>query len=175
MIFSEGQGKINFEKATLDLSTMTLFPFRREDYLTYCLSYYYAPGTHPTIDRFLKETIPDVHARQAYMAHIGLALMQDSSLHFVLLLLGPTRAGKSTLLALANAACGTSPLDNYAEDFSFAGPSLFSRELEGKRSRFRWVHRRMVCADEITARGAAGRRAFQDDVGTWWRGDARDA
>jgi phage/plasmid-associated DNA primase len=155
MIFTEGQGKINFENGTLDLSTMTLFPFRREDYLTYCLSYYYAPGTHPTIDRFLKETIPDVHARQAYMAHIGLALMQDSSLHFVLLLLGPTRAGKSTLLALANAACGTSPLDNYAEDFSFAGPSLFSRELEGKRSRYRWVHRRIVCADEITARGLA--------------------
>jgi phage/plasmid-associated DNA primase len=63
MIFTEGQGKINFENGTLDLSTMTLFPFRREDYLTYCLSYYYAPGTHPTIDRFLKETIPDVHAR----------------------------------------------------------------------------------------------------------------
>jgi phage/plasmid-associated DNA primase len=156
MIFTEGQGKINFENGTLDLETMTMLPFRREDYLTYCLPYCYAPGTHPLIDTFLKVTIPDVHARQAYMAHIGLALIQDSSLHFVLLLLGPTRSGKSTLLALANAACGTSPLDNYAEDFSFAGPSLFSREFEGKRSRSRWVHRRMVCADEITARGVAG-------------------
>jgi phage/plasmid-associated DNA primase len=131
MIFTEGQGKINFENGTLDLETMTLFPFKREDYLTYCLPYCYAPGTHPVINRFLKDTIPAVHARQAYMAHLGLALMQDSSLHFVLLLLGPTRSSKSTLLALANAACGTSPLDNYAEDFSFAGPSLFSRELEG--------------------------------------------
>jgi phage/plasmid-associated DNA primase len=95
------------------------------------------------------------------MAHIGLALMQDSSLHFVLLLLGPTRAGKSTLLALANAACGTSPLDNYAEDFSFAGPSLFSRELEGKRSRSRWVHRRMVCADEIPAEALRDEELFK--------------
>jgi phage/plasmid-associated DNA primase len=161
MIFTEGQGKINFENGTLDLSTMTLFPFRREDYLTYCLSYCYAPGTHPLINQFLKETIPDVHARQAYMAHIGLALMQDSSLHFVLLLLGPTRAGKSTLLAIANAACGTSPLDNYAEDFSFAGPSLFSRELEGKRSRYRWVYRRIVCADEIPAEALRDEELFK--------------
>ena len=92
-----------------------------------------------------------------------------------LLLLGPTRVGKSTLLALANAACGTSPLDNYAKDFSFAGPSLFSRELEGKRSRSRWVQRRMVCADEIRARGIAGRRTLQDDERAWGRGDARDA
>ena len=61
----------------------------------------------------------------------------------------------SVLPAHALAACGTSPLDNYAEDFSFAGPSLFSRELKGKRSRYRWVHRRIVCADEITARGLA--------------------
>jgi phage/plasmid-associated DNA primase len=175
MIFTQGQGKINFENGTPDLSTMTIRPFKREDYLTYCLSYCYTPGTHPLINTFLKETIPDVHARQAYMAHIGLALMQDSSLHFVLLLLGPTRTGKSTLLALANAACGTSPLDNYAEDFSFAGPSLFSRELEGKRSRSRWVQRRIVCADEITARGVAGRGTLQDHVGAWGRGDARDA
>src|SRR2546421_149350 len=86
MIFTEGQGKINFENGTLDLETMTLYPFKREDYLTYCLPYCYAPGNHPTISRFLKDTIPDVHARQAYMAHLGLALMQ---VHFVLLLLGP--------------------------------------------------------------------------------------
>ncbi len=151
MIFTEGQGKINFENGTVDLETMTLHPFKREDYLTYCLPYCYAPGKHPTINHFLKETIPDVHARQAYMAHLGLSLMQDNLMHFVLLLLGPTRSGKSTLLALANAVCGTSAADNYAEDFSFAGPSLFSRELEGKRSRSRWVQRRIVCADEIPA------------------------
>jgi phage/plasmid-associated DNA primase len=161
LIFTEGQGKINFENGTLDLETMTMLPFKREDYLTYCLPYCYAPGTHPLINAFLKETIPDVHTRQAYMAHIGLALMQDSSLHFVLLLLGPTRAGKSTLLAIANAACGTSPLDNYAEDFSFAGPSLFSREFEGKRSRSRWVHRRMVCADEIPAEALRDEEFFK--------------
>jgi phage/plasmid-associated DNA primase len=58
MIFTEGQGKINFENGTLDLETMTLFPFKREDYLTYCLPYCYTPGTHPVINKFLKETIP---------------------------------------------------------------------------------------------------------------------
>jgi hypothetical protein len=30
-IFTEGQGKITFENGTLDLETMTLFPFKRED------------------------------------------------------------------------------------------------------------------------------------------------
>jgi hypothetical protein len=65
------------------------------------------------------------------------------------------------LLALANAACGTSPHDNYAEDFSFAGPSLFSRELEGKRSRSRWVHRRIVCADEIPAEALRDEELFK--------------
>jgi phage/plasmid-associated DNA primase len=160
-IFTEGQGKLNFENGTLDLSTMTLLPFKREDYLTYCLPYCHTPGKHPTINHFLKETIPDVHARQAYMAHLGLALMQDTLMHFVLLLLGPTRSGKSTLLALANAVCGTSAFDNYAEDFSFAGPSLFSRELEGKRSRSRWVHRRIVCADEIPAEALRDEELFK--------------
>ena len=160
-IFTEGQGKINFDNGTLDLETMTLYPFKREDYLTFCLPYCYTPGKHPTINHFLKETIPDVHARQAYMAHVGLALLQDSSLHIVLLLLGPTRSGKSTLLALANAVCGTSPLDNYAEDFSFAGPSLFSRELEGKRSRYKWCNRRLVCADEIPAEALKDEELFK--------------
>src|SRR5579884_1733456 len=160
-LFTEGQGKLNFENGTLDLETMTIRPFKREDSLTYCLPYCYAPGKHPTINTFLKDTIPDVHARQAYIAHLGLALMQDTSMHFVLLLLGPTRSGKSTLLALANAVCGTSAADNYAEDFSFAGPSLFSRELEGKRSRSRWVQRRMVCADEIPAEALRDEELFK--------------
>jgi phage/plasmid-associated DNA primase len=34
MIFTEGQGRINFENGTLDLETMMLWPFKREDYLT---------------------------------------------------------------------------------------------------------------------------------------------
>jgi hypothetical protein len=57
--------------------------------------------------------------------------------------------------------CGPSAGDNYAEDFSFAGPSLFSRELEGKRSRSRWVHRRIVCADEITAEALRDEELFK--------------
>ncbi len=161
VIFTEGCGKVNFENGTLDLDTNTLLPFKREDYLTHCLPYCYVPGKHPTINHFLKDTIPDVHARQAFIAHLGLALMQNVSLHQSIILLGPTRAGKSTLLALANAVCGTSPSSNFAEDFSFAGPSLFSRELEGKRSRYTWSKRRLVCADEVPAEALRDEELFK--------------
>jgi len=161
IVFFPGVGKINFENGTLDLESMTLYPFQREDHLTYCLEYCYAPAHHPTINKFLRETIPDVHARQAFMAHLGLALLQDTLMHQVLVLLGPTRSGKSTLLALANAVCGTSSADNFAEDFSFAGPSLFSRELEGKRSRYQWGNRRIVCADEIPAEALKDEELFK--------------
>jgi phage/plasmid-associated DNA primase len=92
------------------------------------------------------ETIPDRHARQAFLAHLGLALMQDRSFHNFVLQIGPPRAGKSTLLGIVNLVCGET-----SDPFRFAGPSLFGRDLEGKRSRAMWVDRRAVCVDELPA------------------------
>ncbi len=141
----EKSGKINFANGTLDLSTMQLTPFDAADNFTYCLGYNYTPGgSHPTIDKTLEETIPDLHARQAVIAHIGLSLMRDTSFHNFGLLIGPPRAGKSTILALMNAVCGL-----VDDPYKFAGPSLFSRDLEGKRSRAAWVDYRGVCVDEL--------------------------
>jgi phage/plasmid-associated DNA primase len=141
----EKSGKINFANGTLDLSTMQLTPFDPGDNFTYCLGYTYTPGgSHPTIDKTLEETIPDLHARQAVIAHIGLSLMRDTSFHNFGLLIGPPRAGKSTILALMNAVCGL-----VDDPYKFAGPSLFSRDLEGKRSRAAWVDYRGVCVDEL--------------------------
>ena len=37
------------------------------------------------------------------------------------------------------------------DPYNFAGPSLFSRDLEGKRSRAKWAGFRGVCADELPA------------------------
>src|SRR5262245_27305839 len=79
-----------------------------------------AVGWYGTIEAFLEATIPIIFARVGYMVRIGLALLGDTRLHRVLLLLGPPRSGKTTLLALANATVGNEP-------FAFAGASLFDR------------------------------------------------
>ena len=142
--FTPTPGLINFDNGTLDLATGQLRGYSREDNLTQCLPYSYNPhGTHPTIDAFLAEVLPDDYARLALMAHAGLALSGDMLLHFFLALIGSPRSGKSTILALINALCGA------ADPHSFAGHSVFSREIEGKRSRFKWAQRSIACIDEL--------------------------
>lgn len=163
--------RVNFANGTLDLRTTTLQPHALADDLTYCLPYQYAPGDYPTITAFLVATMPDRLAQRAYMAHIGLALRGDTGLHTALLLIGPRRSGKSTLLALANAACGA---DN---PWTFAGPSLFSRELEGKRSRAEWRGRRLVGIDELPVEALRDEGLFKTMTahgGVEMRGIGRD-
>ena len=157
-IFAEGQArKINFANGTLDVETMQLSAYRREDYLTYCLPYDYAPGPHTRIDAFLEQTIPDPYARIVFMAHLGLALMGDTKLHNVVILLGTTRSGKTTLLALGNMVCGAL----LYEAFDFADHHIFSRELEGKRSRYAWKNRRLVGVDEVPAEALRDEELFK--------------
>ena len=145
--FHEDITKINFANGTFVIATQHMQAHQRNDNITYCLNYTYDPtGSHPEIDTYLERTIPDQHARQSIIAHIGLALLRDTSFHNFGLMLGPPRAGKSTVLALMNATCGMT-----GDPFNFAGPSLFSRDLEGKRSRAKWVGFRGVCADELPA------------------------
>ena len=142
--FTPTPGLINFDNGTLDLATGQLRGYSREDNLTSCLPYSYNPhGTHPTIDAFLAEVLPDSYARLALMAHGGLALSGDMLMHFFLALIGSPGSGKSTILALFNALCGAS------DPHSFAGHSVFSREIEGKRSRFKWSQRSIACIDEL--------------------------
>ena len=120
--FIPAEDKINFANGTLDMATGKLTRYHKEDNLTYCLPYNYnAQAKHPNITRYLEETIPDAHGHQALMTHLGLALMGDTYMHHAVLLIGPTRAGKTTILALANALCGGN------DPWRFAGPSLFSR------------------------------------------------
>jgi len=142
---TENTGKINFANGTLVIATQQMQAHHRDDNLTYCLNYNYDPnGNHPNIDTVLEETIPDLHARQSLIAHIGMSLIRDTSFHNFGLLIGPPRAGKSTVLALMNAVTGL-----VDDPWKFAGPSLFSRDLEGKRSRAMWVEQRGVCVDEL--------------------------
>ncbi len=142
--FTSKPGLINFNNGTLDLAIGQLHGYWKEDNLTACLPYSYNPyGTHSNIDKFLAEVLPDEYARLALMAHAGLALTGDLLIHAFIGLIGKPRSGKSTILALINALCGA------ADPFTFAGHSIFSRDIEGKRSRFKWVGRPVVCIDEL--------------------------
>lgn len=142
--FVEAPHLIAFTNGTLDTTSGALRPHERSDELTNCLPYAYAPGAYATISTFLAETIPEPAMRQAYIAHIGLALLGDRRLHKAALLIGPPRSGKSTLLGLANATCGNAHAAN-------AGPELFDRETEGLRSRATWNGRRLVTLEELPA------------------------
>jgi phage/plasmid-associated DNA primase len=85
------------------------------------------------------------------MAHGGLALLRATGIHQFIGLIGTTRAGKSTVLRLQNALCGAKwDVTPEGDDTSaFAGPSIFSREVEGKRARFIWANSLLVAIDEL--------------------------
>lgn len=140
--FEPPAGHINFVNGTLDPATWELQDHDPAHGFTYCLGYPWQAGDYPTIARFLGQTIPDPDGVQAYMIHLGLALLNDMRLHKTLILIGPPRSGKSTVLALSNAVCGQDPYGN-------AGPELFSRETEGLRSRASWNGRRIVTLEEL--------------------------
>ena len=88
------------------------------------------------------------------MAHIGLALMGDTTLHKAIAALGAPGSGKSTLLDLINAVCGLPPGNYVPHD-------VFSRELEGKRSRYIHNKRRMACLDEVPADALQDEETFK--------------
>lgn len=142
--FTAKPGLINFANGTLDIATKTLHGYEKDDNLTYCLPYSYNPyGSHNTIDAFLSDVLPDSFAVAALMAHVGLSLMGDLNMHYFYCMIGSTRSGKSTILALINATCGA------MDPKMFAGHSIFSRDVEGKRSRFKWSQKPIVCIDEL--------------------------
>jgi len=130
---------------TLDLHTMTGHTHTPADNLMTCLPYNYEPtGIYGDILHFLGSTSPDKEAQRAYMTHVGLALVGDTSFHKALVLLGPPRSGKTTLLKLAQLTIGTRP-------GQFASTPLFSSESRGANSRATWLDQspRLTCLDEF--------------------------
>jgi len=140
---------VNFSNGTFDPATDQLHEHRREDHLTRCLPYeYVSDGTFPQISNFLARTIPDPVAQQAYMTHVGAALVGDTSLHKALVLMGATNSGKSTLLNLAQLTLGYKP-------GQYATSTLFSAEGIGANSRAKWLdtNPNLVCVDEFPQDG----------------------
>ncbi|MDP9315428.1 MAG: hypothetical protein M3R24_31970, partial [Chloroflexota bacterium] len=145
---------INFQNGTLDLNSMELRSHGEGDGLVYCLPYDFYPGSHPRIDAFLADTLPDKSAVASFKTHVGLALRGDTSMHVVSTVTGPPRVGKTTLLRLSNLICGQSSSE-------FAGPSLFCRDVEGKRSRAMWNARRITCIDEFPTEALKDEEVFK--------------
>ena len=140
---------VNFSNGTLDPTTEQLHQHRREDHLTHCLPYEYVPGAaFSQISSFLARTIPDPIAQQAYMTHVGAALVGDTTFHKALVLMGATNSGKSTLLNLAQLTLGYKP-------GQYATSTLFSAEGIGANSRAKWLdtNPNLVCVDEFPQEG----------------------
>jgi len=140
---------VNFSNGTLDPATGQLHEQRREDHLTRCLPYDYTPdAVFPRISDFLTRSIPDPVAQQAYMTHVGAALVGDTSLHKALVLMGATNSGKSTLLNLAQLTLGYKP-------GQYPTSTLFSAESIGANSRAKWLdtNANLVCVDEFPQDG----------------------
>jgi len=170
--FTPQASKINFSNGTLDLSTMELrSPHNRDDLFTYCLPYNYDPQKpHPRITSILLSIIskidpqtghvehPNLHGFQAICAQIGLALLHDITQHKAIVLLGPTRAGKTTVLAIVNLACGQAAKD-------FVGHDIFSRDLEGKRARYTYGTRLVACIDEVPAEALKDEETVKQVIG----------
>ena len=140
------QGWINFSNGMVDMRPLgsgLLEPHDPSYNLTHGVSYPYEPGRPtPRIEEFLEQSMPDPVARVVYRAQIGLALMQNVSLHKALVILGPRGSGKSTFLKLANLTCGNGVSDS-------GGAVLFETDSEGLRSRASWRSRYLVCVDEL--------------------------
>lgn len=150
--FTLGQPLVNFKNGTLDLASLQVHDHQRDDYLTRCLPYdYVANAEYPRIQYFLERTIPDPEGQRAYMTHIGVALVGDLSLHKALILFGPTRSGKTTLLKLAQATLGYKP-------GQFPTSTLFSSESRGANSRATWIDSspNLVCLDEFPQDALSG-------------------
>lgn len=98
--FGMPDGKVAVENGLLDLETENLRSVRREDRVLWKLPVEYDPEANcPGFRSALKQWLPDEEARDKIQEFIGYALDFNSvTRDAMLMLLGPTRTGKSTFL-----------------------------------------------------------------------------
>lgn len=168
--FTPREHVVNFKNGTLPLNrqvddegrvTWTLGELSKhnpDDSLVTCLPFDAdLSGSHPAIDRFLGETIPDPFALECYKSHVGLALLRDVSMQYSLILKGEPGSGKSVLLLLARLATGATKADMR----NFCNPDIFKDDLEGKRARFRYRDLNLAILDEVPSSVLAGEDTFK--------------
>jgi P4 family phage/plasmid primase-like protien len=161
---------LNFPNCTLDPRTLDEYPHRREDLLTQLCATSYDPNAYSLrLNEFLERFLPDKQERDYLLQVIAVsALSYGNAARRLVLLLGPTSTGKSTLMELVMKTLG--------RDYTAAvNPSVFRGNLDDKprpdllralKTRLilafeaseRWeLHtdqiKRMTGGDAITARG----------------------
>jgi putative DNA primase/helicase len=156
---------LNCTNGTLELTTMTLRPPRREDLITKITKAPYRPdATHPMLDRLLTRVLPDVAVRAFVQRVAGYALTASTIEEKLFIAYGPTNGGKSTVLsALRNA------LGDYATTADSA--TFMKRRHEGGQARddlMALVGRRLVISSEVED----GSRMAESLVKTLFGGDA---
>lgn len=145
-----------FGKVTWELGS--LVQHNPDDALTSCLPFNAVlDGTHPAISTFLENAIPDPLARGCFVAHLGLSLLRDVSMHYSIVLYGPPRSGKSTLLSLARLTAGFEY--DQAQDWCPAG--VFEDSSEGKKVRFARRGELITCVDEVPTAVLSGEEIFK--------------
>jgi len=92
--------KVAVENGLLDLQTGELRPIRPEDRVLWKLPVEYVPDAEcPKFERVLRQWLPNGEARDKLQEYVGYALdFNNTSYQVMLMLVGPTRTGKSTFL-----------------------------------------------------------------------------
>lgn len=136
----------NCLNGTIDLRSGTLHPHRRSDLITNLAPVEYIPdASDPVWDRFIETATGGDREFSAYLQRAaGQTLSGDTSEDLIFFALGPTRTGKSTLLAALKATMG-----DYAASAEFETFLLSKRETAGARPDLaRLAGKRFVAAVE---------------------------
>lgn len=106
--FGMPSGKVALNNGLLDLQTGEIRPIRPKDRVLWKLPTEYDPDAEcPQFRRALREWLPNAESRKKVQEFVGYTLDFDNTEHDVMLMLiGPTRTGKSTFLNVIRALFG---------------------------------------------------------------------
>lgn len=115
---------IVFRNACLDTDTFQTLPHRKDMGATYCLPYDWEPNAQcPRWVSFLREVFEDDEERANLLQEfLGYCMVRSYKYHKMLFMIGPTRAGKGTILRLTEKLIGSEnfaggSLDSLAQDY----------------------------------------------------------
>jgi P4 family phage/plasmid primase-like protien len=111
--------------ATLDLHTGVARPPLRDDHITRATTVAPVAGPTPKWDALLERALPDPARRNLLVMALGYGLVGDNRLQKILMITGPTGAGKSTIVDTVTRIIGK----GYCSTF---GVSLFSEDATDK-------------------------------------------
>lgn len=155
---------INLHNGTLTIDSegkTVLREHRREDYLSYCLGYSYAPEADcPKFKAYLAQVLPDGDTQRTLAQYLAYCFTQGKNPEKMLVLLGTGSNGKSVLLGVVEALVGAenvsnvslSDLTNDDEKRSLIDGKLLNISFESGRDLDTAVLKTLVSQEPITVR-----------------------